>query len=106
MGLGFYIAPSNCQGYYANHYNKLAPEANAEFTDHWAMREGVLLPTFTFYMRATRKLSANEQILVDYESDFATLEPYQDNLDIGGGDDDEKKNEKDKASEQQPKAVG
>ena len=54
-----------------------------------------LVPTFTFRMMATRNLIANEQILVDYGSDFAALEPYQDqgHLDIGGGDDDGKKDE-------------
>ena len=89
-GLRFYVAPSNCLGYFANHYNKLAPEPNAEFTDHWAMRDNVLVPTFTFFLRATRKLELNEQILVDYGPDFATMEPYADPtlLDIGGGDEE------------------
>ena len=85
VGLGFYIAPSNCQGYYANHFNKLAPEANAEFTDHWAMRDNVLVPTFTFFLRALRKLELNEQILIDYGPDFATMEPHEDQqMDMGG----------------------
>ena len=84
-GLKFYVAPSNCLGYFANHYNKLAPEPNAEFTDHWGTRGSDLVPTFTFCMRATRKLELNEQILIDYGPDFATLEPHEDQqLDIGG----------------------
>ena len=84
-GLKFYVAPSNCLGYFANHYNKLAPEPNAEFTDHWAQRGSELVPTFTFFLRATRKLELNEQILIDYGPDFATLEPHEDQqLDIGG----------------------
>ena len=77
-GLGFYIAPSNNQAYFANHFNMLGPAPNAEFTDHWATRDNELVPTFTFRMMATRNLIANEQILVDYGSDFAALEPYQD----------------------------
>ena len=89
-GLGFYIAPSNNQAYFANHFNMLGPAPNAEFTDHWATRDNELVPTFTFRMMATRNLIANEQILVDYGSDFAALEPYQDQ---GGGDDEEKKDE-------------
>ena len=90
-GLGFYIAPSNNQAYFANHFNMLGPAPNAEFTDHWATRDNELVPTFTFRMMATRNLIANEQILVDYGSDFAALEPYQDqgHLDIGGGDDED-----------------
>ena len=94
-GLGFYIAPSNNQAYFANHFNMLGPAPNAEFTDHWATRDNELVPTFTFRMMATRNLIANEQILVDYGSDFAALEPYQDqgHLEIGGGDDEEKKDE-------------
>ena len=77
----------------------LGPAPNAEFTDHWATRDGDLVPTFTVRMMATRELSANEQILIDYGSDFAALEPYQDHV-VGGNDE-----EKDKASEQQPKAA-
>jgi hypothetical protein len=77
-GLGFYIAPSNNQAYFANHFKMLGPAPNAEFTDHWATRDNELVPTFTFRMMATRNLIANEQILVDYGSDFAALEPYQD----------------------------
>ena len=84
-GLKFYVAPSNCLGYFANHYNKLAPEPNAEFTDHWAMRDNVLVPTFTFFLRALRKLELNEQILIDYGPDFATMEPHEDQqMDMGG----------------------
>ena len=50
-GLSFYIAPSNCQAYFANHFNMLGPAPNAEFTDHWATRDsGELVPTFTFRM--------------------------------------------------------
>ena len=38
-----------------------------------------------FFLRATRKLELNEQILIDYGPDFATLEPHEDQqLDIGG----------------------
>jgi hypothetical protein len=75
-GLGFYLAPSNCPVYYANHFNKLAKAANAEFTEHWAMQGEELVPTFTYCLMSTRKLEAGEQILVDYGPDFATLEPF------------------------------
>ena len=85
-GLKFYVAPSNCLGYFANHYNKLAAEPNAEFTDHWAQRGSELVPTFTFFLRATRKLELNEQILIDYGPDFATLEPHEDQQLDNGGD--------------------
>ena len=102
-GLGFYIAPSNNQAYFANHFNMLGPAPNAEFTDHWATRDNELVPTFTFCMRATRKLIAHEQILVDYGSDFAALEPYQDHVDIGGGDDEEKKDEAPPEGQEKPR---
>ena len=75
-GLGFYIAPSNCPAYYANHFNKLAEEPNAEFTDHWAMQGPDFIPTFTFCLMATRKLEPGEQILVNYGTQFADLEPF------------------------------
>jgi hypothetical protein len=73
--LGFYIAPSNCPTYYANHFNQLAEEPNAEFTDHWAMQGQECIPTFTFCLMATRKLVDGEQIYVNYGPLFADLAP-------------------------------
>jgi hypothetical protein len=75
-GLGFYIAPSNCPTYYANHFNKLADGPNAEFTDHWGMQDSECIPMLTFSLMATRKLKDGEQIFVDYGPTYADLEPH------------------------------
>jgi hypothetical protein len=89
-GLGFYIAPSNCPTYYANHFYKLAEEPNAEFTEHWAFQDTEFIPTLTFSLMATRKLKDGEQIFVNYGPSFADLEPFVTSVVVASPEEEEK----------------